>query len=80
MEGVAVEACSLAGTLGLSKFILLYDDNEITIDGTRSIASSEDVELKFKSMNFDTIVVGNGNDYLSCHQAFERAKLNKNLR
>ena len=44
MEGVANEACSLAGTLKLNKLILLYDDNNITIDGNRTIANNEDVK------------------------------------
>lgn len=74
MEGVAMEACSVAGTLGLSKFILLYDDNEITIDGSRNIANSENVEKKFKAMGFNVIVVEKGNNYYSCDGALKKAK------
>lgn len=74
MEGVACEAISLAGTLGLSKLILLYDDNNITIDGARTLANREDTEKKFKAMGWNTIVVKNGNDYHACSEAIARAK------
>ena len=77
MEGVALEACSLAGTLGLNKFILLYDDNNITIDGNESITNLENVKEKFDAMGFDTIVVAKGNDYSSCTRAIAKAKTNK---
>ena len=49
MEGVAQEACSLAGTLKLKKFILLYDSNDVTIDGRVNIANRENVGRKFTS-------------------------------
>ena len=74
MEGVALEACSLAGTLNLNKLILLYDDNNITIDGTRELANNENIEKKFKAMNWNVIVVKNGNDYKSCTKAIKHAK------
>lgn len=74
MEGVAVEACSLAGTLRLNKFILLYDDNGNTIDGTIDIANREDVATKFEAMGFNVIKVANGNDYDSCSEAILKAK------
>ncbi len=74
MEGVAVEACSLAGTLALKKLIILYDDNNITIDGTRQSASGDDTAKKFEAMNFNTIIVKNGNDYKSCSKAIKSAK------
>jgi len=77
MEGVALEACSLAGTLGLNKFILLYDDNNITIDGNESITNLENVKEKFDAMGFATIVVAKGNDYSSCTRAIAKAKTNK---
>ncbi|CAN0512507.1 unnamed protein product, partial [Scytosiphon promiscuus] len=42
-EGVSSEACSLGGHLGLGRLIVLYDDNEITIDGDTAISFTEDV-------------------------------------
>lgn len=74
MEGVAVEACSLAGTLALDKLILLYDDNNITIDGARTLANREDTKTKFEAMGWNTIEVKNGNDYASCSKAIAKAK------
>lgn len=74
MEGVAVEACSLAGTLGLNKLILLYDDNNITIDGARTLANKEDVKAKFESMGWNSIDVKNGHDYNACSKAIAKAK------
>lgn len=74
MEGVAVEACSLAGTLKLNKLILLYEDNNITIDGTRESANNEDTAKKFEAMGWNVIVVKNGNDYFACTKAIAQAK------
>lgn len=73
-EGVALEACSLAGTLKLKKLILLYDCNNITIDGKVSIANTDNVEKKFKAMNWNVIKVRNGNSYSNCTRAIGRAK------
>lgn len=74
MEGVAVEACSLAGTLKLNKLILLYEDNNITIDGSRTIANNEDTAKKFDAMGWNVIQVKNGNDYTACNKALASAK------
>ena len=74
MEGVAVEACSLAGTLKLNKLILLYDDNNITIDGQKTIANAENVKLKFEAMGWNTIEVKNGHNYYDCSKAISKAK------
>lgn len=74
MEGVAVEACSLAGTLKLNKLILLYDDNNITIDGKRTLANGEDTAKKFEAMGWRVIDVKNGHDYDSCTKAIRQAK------
>lgn len=48
-EGVASEACSLAGHLGLGKMIVLYDDNQITIDGDTALSFTEDVNKRFEA-------------------------------
>lgn len=55
MEGVAQEACSLAGHLGLGKLIFLYDDNGITIDGRTDLAYTEDVTQKFEAMRWHVL-------------------------
>lgn len=73
-EGVAQEACSLAGALKLKKLILLYDSNNITIDGKVSLANTEDVSKKFKAMNWNVIKVKNGNSYFWCSRAIAKAK------
>ncbi len=74
MEGVGVEACSLAGTLKLNKLILLYDDNNVTIDGNLAIANREDVAKKFEAMGWRVIHEKNGNDYKACTKAIASAK------
>jgi transketolase len=53
MEGVASEACSLAGHLGLGRLVVLYDDNSVTIDGPTSLAFSEDVTRRFEAYGWD---------------------------
>lgn len=55
MEGIALEALQLAGHLGLSNFVLIYDKNNITIDGSLSITSSVDYQKMFESFGFNVI-------------------------
>ena len=74
MEGVAYEAISLAGTLGLNKLIILYDSNNITIEGNTDIAFKEDVCKRFEACGFDTQVVADGNDIEAISKAIENAK------
>ncbi len=74
MEGVAMEAISLAGALKLNKLILLYDANNITIDGHVSLASADNVKLKFLSMGWKVINVANGNNYKKISSAIANAK------
>lgn len=74
MEGVAMEACSLAGTLKLNKLVLLYDDNNITIDGTRTLANAEDVAAKFEAMGWRVLTEKNGNNVEACSKAISKAK------
>ena len=62
MEGISSEAFSLAGTLGLSKLIVLYDSNRISIEGSTDIAFCENVEERMRAFGFQTITVENGND------------------
>ena len=74
MEGVACEAVSLAGHLGLSKLICIYDDNAISIEGETSIAFTEDVALRFQAYNWHILRVEDGNDVNAIHQAIIDAK------
>lgn len=74
MEGVASEACSLAGHLGLGKLIVLYDDNHITIDGTTDLAFTEDRMGRFKAYGWHTQEVSDGNDTAAIGKAMERAR------
>ncbi|KAG1453340.1 hypothetical protein G6F56_007597 [Rhizopus delemar] len=59
-EGVASEACSLAGHLQLGKLIAIYDDNHITIDGDTDVSFTEDVIKRFESYGWHTQVINNG--------------------
>jgi transketolase len=61
MEGVAAESASLAGHLGLGRLIVLYDDNRITIEGSTSLALSEDIDERFRSYGWH-VVAASGND------------------
>merc|ERR1719242_2504645 len=60
-EGVSGEASSLAGHLKLDNLIIIYDDNNITIDGNTSLSFSEDVPQRARSYGFNTITVKDGN-------------------
>lgn len=74
MEGAAQEACSLAGNLNLNKLILLYDSNEVTMDGSLSLANKENVTKKFKAMGWNVIKCNKGNSFAACSRAIAKAK------
>lgn len=74
MEGITHEAMSLAGTLGLNKLIILYDSNNITIEGSTDIAFKENVCQRVGAYGFDTQIVEDGNDIKAIEQAIEQAK------
>ncbi len=78
MEGISSEAFSLAGTLGLSKLIVLYDSNNISIEGSTDIAFTEDVMKRFEAFGFQTIEVKDGNDLAAIGAAIEEAKADMN--
>ena len=61
MEGLASEAASLAGHLGLGKLVVIYDDNKITIEGGTDLAFTEDVETRFKAYNWHVQRIDDGN-------------------
>ena len=78
MEGISSEAFSLAGTLGLSKLIVFYDSNGISIEGSTDIAFTENVVERMKAFGFQTIEVDDGNDLTKIAKAIEEAKADKN--
>jgi transketolase len=73
MEGVAAEAASLAGHLKLSKLVVFWDDNRITIDGSTDLAFTEDVLARFAAYGWHTASVEDGNDVDALTQAAEAA-------
>lgn len=75
MEGVASEAASLAGHLGLGKLIYLYDDNRISIEGSTDIAFTEDRGKRFEAYGWQVLRVADGNDVEAVDQAIVQAKL-----
>ncbi|MBQ7515279.1 MAG: transketolase [Schwartzia sp.] len=77
MEGISSEAFSLAGTLGLAKLIVLYDSNQITIEGSTDLAFTEDVAARMAAFGFQTLTVEDGNDLAAIGQAIEQAKADK---
>ena len=76
-EGISSEAFSLAGTLGLSKLIVLYDSNNITIEGTTDLAFTEDVNKRMEAFGFQTLTVEDGNNLEEISKAIELAKAEK---
>lgn len=77
MEGISSEAFSLAGTLGLSKLIILYDSNNISIEGGTDIAFTENVQKRMEAFGFQTITVEDGTDLDAIGKAIEVAKADK---
>lgn len=76
-EGISSEAFSLAGTLGLSKLIVLYDSNNITIEGNTDLAFTEDVNKRMEAFGFQTLTVEDGNNLEEISKAIELAKSEK---
>ncbi|MDR1092689.1 MAG: transketolase [Clostridiales bacterium] len=74
MEGIENEAASLAGTLKLGKLIVLYDSNNITIEGGTDIAFREDVPARHKALGWNIIKVSDGNDVDAVDKAIRKAK------
>lgn len=77
MEGISSEAFSLAGTLGLSKLIVLYDSNSISIEGSTDLAFTENVQARMAAFGFQTITVEDGTDMAAIGKAIEEAKADK---
>ncbi len=73
MEGVAAEACSLAGHLRLGKLHVLYDDNRVSLAGTTSLTFTEDVGRRFEAYGWHVARVEDGNDLAALEQALRAA-------
>lgn len=74
MEGVSAEAASMAGHMGLGKLIVLYDSNDISLDGELAFAFTESVAKRFDSYGWQYLRVEDGNDFEAIGQAIEEAK------
>jgi len=74
MEGVASEACSLAGMLSLGKLIVLFDDNRISLAGSTALTFTEDVEKRFEAYGWHVQQVEDGNDLGAIDAALHAAK------
>lgn len=78
MEGVASEACSLAGHLQLGNLIAFYDDNKISIDGATNVAFTEDVAMRLEAYGWEVLYVEDAdNDVQGLADAIAKAKLSK---
>ncbi|MDN4493941.1 transketolase [Ureibacillus aquaedulcis] len=77
MEGVAAEAISLAGHLQLEKLIVLYDSNDISLDGDLAKSFSENVQKRFESYGWNYIHVADGTEVDAVNAAIEQAKQSK---
>ena len=76
MEGISHEACSLAGTLGLGKLIVLYDDNNISIDGHVDGWFTEDIPKRFESYGWEVVPNVDGHNSDEIDRAIQKAKSN----
>ncbi|NLA96253.1 MAG: transketolase, partial [Clostridiaceae bacterium] len=74
MEGITGEAASLAGSLKLGKLIVLYDDNNISIEGSTELAFTENVSLRFEAYGWHVLEVPDGNDRDAISRALDEAK------
>ena len=78
MEGISHEAASLAGHLKLGKLIFFYDDNKITIDGSTSLAFSEDVGKRFEAYGWQVLRISDVNDLNQISNAVSEGKKETN--
>ncbi|RUR12873.1 transketolase [Legionella sp. km772] len=76
MEGISHEACSFAGTLGLGKLIVFYDDNGISIDGKVESWFTDDTASRFKAYNWQVIEDVDGHNVAAIEQAIQTAQAN----
>ena len=76
MEGISQEAISLAGHLKLNNLILIYDNNNISIDGSTDLAFSDNTNLRFKSVNWE-VHSGKGHDHKNIYKLLKKAQISK---
>lgn len=76
MEGISYEAMSLAGHLNLSKLVILYDSNDICLDGSTDTTFSEDMKKRAEALNWNYILVKDGSDLEEIYSAISKAKEN----
>lgn len=74
MEGISYEACSLAGTHKLNKLIVLYDSNNVCLDGYTKDTFNDNIAMRFISQGWNVITVEDGNNYEAISKAIEDAK------
>lgn len=77
-EGIAMEAMSLAGHLNLNKLIVLYDSNDIQLDGDVKLANTEDIQAKVEAMNWNYVYVQDGTNVNDIDEAIKEAKNSSN--
>ena len=74
MEGISYEALSLAGSLKLGKLIILYDNNDISLDGPTNKTFNDNIEERFKSIGFSVLTVNDGESINEISEAITKAK------
>ena len=74
MEGISYEACSLAGTLKLNKLIVLYDSNNVCLDGSTNMVFNDNISMRFIASGWNVITVADGNNVQAISLAIEEAK------
>ncbi len=77
MEGISSEAASIAGTVELGKLILLYDSNNISIEGDTSVTFKEDIKKRFEAYGWQTLLVEDGTNVEQIDKAIKQAKQDK---
>ncbi len=74
MEGISYEAASLAGNLKLNKLIVLYDSNNVCLDGSTKLTFNDNISMRFISQGWNVITVSDGNSYEAISLAIDEAK------
>lgn len=73
-EGISQEAITFAGLNKLNRLILLYDANDVTLDGPLAQSDNNDVRMRFEAVNWNVILVKDGNDLKEIHNAISKAQ------
>lgn len=78
MEGISYEAASFAGIQHLNRLIVLYDSNQVSLDGPTSLTFDENIKDRFESLGWNYILVSDGEEIASIDRAIEKAKTSTN--